>query len=163
MGRTPGTTARVDPRVCRILHVVWSTSRRSPRCCREITRPERRHCAFLLTAARERGGAISSVEARLTRWVLEEMWEPPGVPSLGLDHVARPAFAPFIDDTTLRARVAEMDRIVDAIPHLADLHLMQRFLEQRVPLAWSPAIPAPGTRAPRRCARTPRACRTARR
>jgi len=100
----------------------------------EITHQERRHCAFLLTAARERARAISPVEGHLTRWVLAEMWAPPGVPSLGLD-AWRDAFGPFIDDAVLRARVQEMDRIVDTIPHLGDLHLMQQFLEQRAPLA----------------------------
>ena len=101
---------------------------------REITRQERRHCAFLLAAARERGSALSPGEARLTRWVLTRMWEPPGVPSLGID-VWRDAFAPLIDDATLRARVEKMDRIVDTIPHLAGMHLMGRFLTERVPLA----------------------------
>jgi rubrerythrin len=100
---------------------------------RAITSQERRHCAFFLTAARERARALSPVEARLTRWVLAEMWAPPGVPSLGLD-TWRDAFAPFVEDAALRTRVEEMDRVVDTIPHLAGLHLMQQFLEQCVPL-----------------------------
>jgi len=101
---------------------------------RAITRQERRHCAFFLTAARKRAQEISSIEARLTRRVLAQIWEPPGVPSLGID-AWRDAFAPFIDDVQLRARVEEVDRIVDTIPHLAGMQLMQRFLEERVPLA----------------------------
>jgi rubrerythrin len=101
---------------------------------RGITRQERRHCAFFLSAARRRAREISPAEARLARWVLRAMWEPPGVPSLGLA-AWRDAFAPFLDDRTLRARVVEMDRIVGTIPHLEGLHLMRDFLAEQVPQA----------------------------
>ena len=70
----------------------------------------------------------------LARRLLVEMWEPPGVPSLGID-LWRETFAPFLDDPALRAHVGAMDRVVDAIPHLGGLDLMARFLDERVPLA----------------------------
>lgn len=101
---------------------------------RDIERQERRHCAFLLTAARRRAHGLSPMEARVARRVLRTMWEPPGVPSLGLP-VWRAAFAPFLVDAHLRARVREMDRVVDAVPHLDGLGLMDRFLREQVPLA----------------------------
>ncbi|MFN8028606.1 MAG: hypothetical protein U0W40_20300 [Acidimicrobiia bacterium] len=104
------------------------------RLLRDIERQERRHCAFFLTGARLRARELSNVEARLTRQLLRTMWEPPGVPSLGLP-VWRDAFAPFLDDPALRSRVQEMDRIVDTIPHLGGMHLMERFLTEAVPLA----------------------------
>jgi hypothetical protein len=96
----------------------------------EITRQERRHHAFFFTAARIRATALSPVEVRVTRRVLASMWQPPGVPSLGVS-AWRQAFAPLLDDARLRARVLQMDRIVDAIPHLAGLRLMERFLADR--------------------------------
>jgi rubrerythrin len=100
---------------------------------RSISRQERRHCAFFLSAARARARAMSSVNGRLTRRVLVEMWDPPGVPSLGLA-AWRDAFAPFLADAELRARVLEMDRVVDSIPHLEGLDLMLNFLRDHAPL-----------------------------
>jgi hypothetical protein len=97
---------------------------------REIARQERRHCAFFRGLARQRAGALSRVEAQLARRVLMAMWEPPGVPSLGLT-VWRETFAPLLEDPRLRERVLGMDRVVDSVPGLEDLGLMERFLTDR--------------------------------
>lgn len=94
---------------------------------RAITRQEGRHFAFFLAAARERAAAMSSANGRIARRALVALWEPVGVPSLGIDawhaqlgcRLAGPAF---------RARVEGMDRVVDSIPHLGGLHLMATFL-----------------------------------
>jgi hypothetical protein len=99
---------------------------------RDITRQERRHCAFFLAAARTRAPAMSRFEVRATRRVLTSMWAPPGVPSLGLP-VWLDTFAPLLGDPALRARVRGMDRIVDSVPGLDGLHLMDGFLAQHLP------------------------------
>lgn len=99
---------------------------------REITKQERRHSAFFLTAARTRAAGMSTTEAWCARRVVASMWAPPGVPSLGLP-VWLDTFAPLLGDEHLRARVREMDRIVDTIPGLEGLHLMNGFLAAHAP------------------------------
>ena len=94
---------------------------------RDIVRQEARHLAFLLAAARARAAELGPVHARVTRRVIRAMWEPPGVPSLGVEGW-RDVFAPLLGRAELRARVASMDRMVDSIPHLEGLALMARYL-----------------------------------
>jgi len=99
---------------------------------RDIARQEGRHFAFFLAAARARGAALSPASGRLARRALEVLWEPVGVPSLGLP-AWRAIFARFLERDDLRTRVQVMDRVVDTIPHLAGLYLMSDFLRERAP------------------------------
>lgn len=93
----------------------------------DIVRQEARHLAFLLAAARARATELGRVHAWVARRVIRAMWEPPGVPSLGVDGW-REVFAPLLVRDDIRSRVASMDRLVDSIPHLEGLALMARFL-----------------------------------
>lgn len=97
------------------------------RLLRDIARQEARHLGFLLAAARARAAVLTPLHARVTRRVVRAMWEPPGVPSLGIEGW-RDVFAPLLVRDDLRARVAAVDRMVDSIPHLEGLGLMEGFL-----------------------------------
>jgi len=99
---------------------------------RAITRQEGRHFAFFLAAARSRAHAISPTSGRLARRALVALWEPVGVPSLGIDAWTA-QFGRLLDDARFRARIEGMDRVVDSIPHLGGLRLMETFLRARVP------------------------------
>ena len=99
---------------------------------RSIARQEGRHFAFFLAAARARAAAMSSVNGRLARRALASLWEPVGLPSLGLPAWTT-LFGRFLDDENFRSRVRVMDRVVDTIPHLAGLELMSTFLREGVP------------------------------
>jgi hypothetical protein len=94
---------------------------------RDIARQEGRHFAFFLAAARARAEKMSTTNTRVARRMLSAVWEPPGVPSIGLS-AWRTAFDPLLRNDAVCARVATMDRIVDTIPPFADLGLMRGFL-----------------------------------
>lgn len=98
----------------------------------DITRQEGRHFAFFLAAARARADAISPMSGRLARRALVAVWEPVGVPSLGVDAWTA-QFGRLLGNARFRARIEGMDRVVDSIPHLDGLHLMETFLRERVP------------------------------
>lgn len=95
---------------------------------RDIVRQEARHFAFLLATAQQRGQRLSPRQGRLARRALDALWEPIGVPSLG-----RAAwddlFAPWIAEPQFNARLRMMDRVVDSIPHLGGMRLIERFLD----------------------------------
>lgn len=93
----------------------------------DIVRQEARHFAFLLAAAQQRGTTLSALHARVARRVLVALWEPIGVPSLGRSSWDE-LFAPWIAEPHFAGRLRMMDRVVDSIPHLDGLHLMERFL-----------------------------------
>lgn len=57
------------------------------------------------------------------------MWEPIGVPSLGRPVWER-LFGEWMRDEDFVARITMMDRVVDSIPHLCELHLMESFLQE---------------------------------
>jgi hypothetical protein len=94
---------------------------------RSITRQEGRHFAFFLAAARVRAEAMSTLNGVLARRVLDSIWEPVGVPSIGLT-AWRTIFARLLANEEFRVRVEAMDRVVDTIPHLGGLNLMRNFL-----------------------------------
>jgi hypothetical protein len=96
---------------------------------RSIARQEGQHFAFFLAAAKGRGEAMSTRSGRVSRRVLASVWEPPGVPSLGLA-AWRTTFAPLLNSADFCARSLMMDRIVDSVPHLDGLHLMATFLRE---------------------------------
>lgn len=92
-----------------------------------ITRQEGRHLAFFLAAARARASSMSGRSGLVARRLFNRLWRPPGVPSIGLS-AWQSVFAPFLDSEHFRERVQRMDRIVDTIPHLGGMNLMQTFL-----------------------------------
>jgi hypothetical protein len=94
---------------------------------RAIIRQEGSHLAFFAAAARARGEAMSSAQGRLARRALIRLWQPIGVSSLGWE-VWCTRNREWVDDERLRARAARMDALIDTIPHLAGLRLMDRFL-----------------------------------
>lgn len=96
---------------------------------RDITRQEARHFAFFLAAAKHRGAALSATNGRIARRALTAMWEPIGVPSLGRPVWER-LFGEWMRDEDFVARITMMDRVVDSIPHLCELHLMESFLQE---------------------------------
>ena len=99
---------------------------------RAIGRQEGRHFAFFVAAARVRGETMSSFNGRVARRVFGSIWEPPGVPSIGVDGWLD-IFAPLGECGGFRGRIEHMDRVVDTIPHLEGLHLMSTFLDAHVP------------------------------
>jgi len=108
---------------------------------RDIVRQEARHFAFLLSAAQERGQRLSPVQGRIARRVLRSLWEPIGVPTLGRA-VWTELFAPWIAEPEFNRRLRMMDRVVDSIPHLGDMQLMDRFLTGYASPVTPPAGPA---------------------
>jgi rubrerythrin len=99
---------------------------------RAIARQEGRHFAFFLAAARARATVMSSANGRLARLALASLWEPVGLPSLGMS-AWTVLFGRFLESDDFRARARVMDRVVDLIPHLGGLELMSTFLRERVP------------------------------
>ena len=97
------------------------------RLLRAVIRQEGRHLDFFLAAAQRRATSMSRVGGRLARRAMVAIWQPAGVPSLGRD-VWRDVFSAWLDDDEILARFEGMDRVVDAIPHLAGLGLMRGFL-----------------------------------
>ena len=100
---------------------------------RSITRQEGRHFAFFFAAAQARAESMSALSGRAARRVLESIWQPVGVPSLGLT-VWRKIFAQLLANEEFRARVEGTDRVIDMIPHLGDLNLMRDFLRNHAPV-----------------------------
>ena len=100
------------------------------RLLRSIARQEARHFAFFQAAARIRGERMGAVNGAVARRMTASVWTPIGVPTLGRDRWFE-TFAALLDDEHLRNRLLMMDRVIDSIPHLTDLHLMRRFLEAR--------------------------------
>ncbi len=94
---------------------------------RAITRQEGRHFSFFLSAARVRAAKLSKRNGLIARRVFDALWEPPGVPSIGLA-AWRSVFARFLVNEHFRERVQVMDRVVDTIPHFDGMHLMRTFL-----------------------------------
>jgi hypothetical protein len=92
-----------------------------------IARQEGRHFAFFLAAARTRGSSMSERSGLVARRLFTRLWRPPGVPSIGLP-AWQSVFAPFLANNHFRDRVQHMDRVVDTIPHLDGMNLMQTFL-----------------------------------
>lgn len=99
---------------------------------RAIARQEGRHFAFFLAAARARADVMSSMHGSLARKALASLWEPVGVPSLGLS-AWRTVFARLLERADFRARVQRMDQVVDSIPHLGGLQLMSTFMRENIP------------------------------
>lgn len=95
---------------------------------RSIARQEARHFAFFLAAARVRGREMSAVNGCLSRQVLEVIWEPIGVPTLGRT-TWQALFGGWLEEDRFRGRMEMMDRIVDTVPHLRGARLMGTFLE----------------------------------
>jgi hypothetical protein len=95
---------------------------------RAITRQERGHFAFFLAAARARAETMSRFNGLRARRILGSVWEPVGVPSLGIP-LWRTIFAPLVRNADFCARLEGMDRVVDTIPHLEGLNLMRTFLQ----------------------------------
>jgi hypothetical protein len=120
---------------------------------RDIARQEGRHFAFFIAASRVRARTISAMNARISRRVLKAVWEPPGVPSLGLS-AWQTVFDPLLRNDGIRARVARMDRVLDSISHFAGLDLMHDFLQKHTDPreldrltwvgAWPPRVAASG-------------------
>ena len=104
---------------------------------RSITRQEGRHFAFFLAAAQVRAKSMSSLNGALARRLLDTLWQPVGVPSLGLA-AWRTIFVRLLADEDFRVRVEGMDRIVDMIPYLGGLNLMGNFLRDHAPI--EPAV-----------------------
>lgn len=73
--------------------------------------------------------SISRRRRALSRLPLTAMWEPIGVPSLGRPVWER-LFGEWMHDEDFVARIRMMDRVVDSIPHLRELHLMETFLQE---------------------------------
>lgn len=94
---------------------------------RSIARQEGRHFAFFLAAAGNRAESLSATQGRLARRALTSIWTPVGVASLG-EEGWRDTLAPLLADVDVRARVEKMDRVLDSIPHLGGLRLMEAFL-----------------------------------
>lgn len=94
---------------------------------RSIIRQEGRHLGFFLAAAQCRAAAMLPHEQRLARWLVARLWTPVGMATLGTDRWWD-EIGPLLDRPEVRARVVRMDRVVDAVPHLAGLGLMSGLL-----------------------------------
>jgi hypothetical protein len=94
---------------------------------REIIRQEGRHLAFFMDAARVRAVNLSTLSGHTARYAFKALWEPVGVPSLGIE-AWRDVFAPLLKRESFRKRLTVMDRVIDTIPPLHGLGLMTNFL-----------------------------------
>jgi Rubrerythrin len=95
---------------------------------RSITRQEGRHLAFFLAAAQLRAAGLPGHEQPVARHLVGSLWTPVGMASLGRERWWA-EIGPLLERPGVRARVERMDRVVDAVPHLAELRLMTSFLE----------------------------------
>lgn len=89
-----------------------------------IMRQEGRHIDFYVAQARRRL-ADSATARRLTRWSLARFWAPVGSGVMPADEVRFLASHLFGDETGL-ATARRVDRQIDRLPGLADLHLLTR-------------------------------------
>lgn len=96
-----------------------------------IARQEARHFHFFLIAAKQRGQKMSTRNGLIAARLLSKMWTPIGVSTLGLD-VWNQIFSAWLNDLEIRRRLVMMDRVLDSVPHLNGLHLMQRFLDENL-------------------------------
>lgn len=94
---------------------------------RSIIRQEGRHLGFFLAAAQQRAATMPPHEQRMARWLVARLWTPVGMATLGTDHWWD-EIGPLLERPEVRARVLRMDRVVDAVPHLAGLGLMSGLL-----------------------------------
>lgn len=94
---------------------------------RSIICQEGRHLRFFLAAAQRRAATMPSHERRVARWLVARLWTPVGMATLGADRWWD-EIGPLLERPEVRARVVRMDRVVDAVPHLAGLGLMGRLL-----------------------------------
>ena len=101
---------------------------------RSITRQEGRHFAFFLASAQVRAKSMSALSGRVAKQLLDSIWQPVGIPSLGLT-AWRTIFARLLTNEDFRVRAEGMDRVVDMIPHLGGLNLMSTFLREHAPIA----------------------------
>lgn len=90
-------------------------------------RQESRHLRFYRSSAevvlkRSRSGRA------LARSILSTFWRPPGVDLLGLEGFIH-RFGSILADEEYRRRLRRMDTLLDSMPGLEDLGLMERFLE----------------------------------
>lgn len=93
----------------------------------DVSRQEARHFAFFLAAAEVRGAAMSRAEGAVARRVLEAVWEPIGVPTLGRDGWWQ-LFGDWVADPRFRDRMLMVDRIIGEVPHLRGCTPMADFL-----------------------------------
>jgi len=61
--------------------------------------------------------------------VLRAVWEPIGVPTLGIAAWSE-VFSEWLADPRIQQRLVMMDRVVDSIPHLDGVGLMATFLDR---------------------------------
>lgn len=94
---------------------------------RSVIRQEGRHLGFFLAAAQYRAATMPSHEQRLARSLVAHLWSPIGMATLGTEQWWD-EIGPLLERPRVRERVVGMDRVVDAVPHLAGLGLMGSFL-----------------------------------
>ena len=88
---------------------------------RRIMRQEGRHIDFYLNQARRR--LEPPAAQRTTRLLLRRLWSPVGSSVMPRDETAHLASTLFADDEG-RSMLERVDRRVDSLPGLADLHLL---------------------------------------
>jgi hypothetical protein len=92
---------------------------------RQISRQEGRHLRFYRRGAE----AIlegNSVAQKFCRWVLSTYWRPPGIDLLGREEWIR-LFGKLLEVPENAAKYNGMDAMLDRLPGLEGLNLMQRF------------------------------------
>jgi hypothetical protein len=92
----------------------------------DIARQESRHLRFYLGLA-DHALAASRCARRLARSLLVRYWRPPGIDVLGEKAFAE-TFGVLLDSEDYRTRLLGMDRMLDGVPGLDGLRLMERRL-----------------------------------
>ena len=93
----------------------------------DIARQEGRHMRFYLAAAKARSHAYGRCAHIVARLILRYLWRPVGVNPLGAAGWQQ-AFAPLLQDPGFVVRVLKMDSVIDSVPGLEGLRLMQTYL-----------------------------------
>jgi hypothetical protein len=96
------------------------------RVLRDIARQESRHLRFYRGVA-DHALTASRGAKRLARSLLVRYWRPPGIDVLGEKGFAE-TFGVLLDSEDYRTRLLGMDRMLDGVPGLDGLRLMENFL-----------------------------------
>ncbi len=115
---------------------------------RRVIQDERRHFAFYRAQGRARLEAAPEHTRRLVRWIFKHFWTPVGAGVKSVEEVDALVLYLFGYDERGREMLREIDEVVDEIPGLRGLGLLERELDRAHARAaarpgWAGVTPAP--------------------